>query len=355
MTTSKRWRRAGSLWALAALLTFSGMLAGCKRDAAETEADEAEEVAYTMGEPLADSSLAVVVTSEYGSDTLTTDLFLQQYNLVLQQFPGLEGDPEQSREVRRRMVEEFVLSHLLRGEVNNLKLPVDTAKVNQQLAMIKQQFPSLEAYQQALASDGLTEDSLRSSIGDLVRQQALQERYAEAAGTPTPADLEAFRKERAQQVSAQHILFMVPPGTPAAQKEEIQTRARAVLDSAKSGADFAALARRHSDDGSAEQGGDLGYFSRGDMVPAFEKAVFALSDSGDVGTDLVRTQFGYHIVRLTGRRTAELMDTTTARQMLVRERQQDAVEAGVNALKKKATVRINPTVVDADLNAPLEM
>src|SRR5690606_14160696 len=116
------------------------------------------------------------------------------------------------------------------------------------------------------------------------------------------------------------------------------------LDSVKSGADFAEMARRQSDDGSANQGGDLSYFSRGQMVPPFEEAAFALRDSGDITPNLVKTRYGYHIIQLTDRREGQLMDTSQARELLVGRRRQEAVESGIERLRKEVKVRINDEV-----------
>ncbi|MDX1698236.1 MAG: peptidylprolyl isomerase, partial [Thiohalobacterales bacterium] len=69
------------------------------------------------------------------------------------------------------------------------------------------------------------------------------------------------------------------------------------------GADFAELAAEHSEDGAASRGGELGYFGRKKMVPEFEKAAFALEKEGDISGP-VKTQFGYHLVKLTGRKPA---------------------------------------------------
>ena len=75
------------------------------------------------------------------------------------------------------------------------------------------------------------------------------------------------------------------------------------MKEAKSGGDFAALAKKHSqDETNAQQGGDLDYFSRGRMVAAFDNAAFALAP-GEI-SDLVKTEFGYHIIKLTDRKPA---------------------------------------------------
>jgi peptidyl-prolyl cis-trans isomerase D len=100
-----------------------------------------------------------------------------------------------------------------------------------------------------------------------------------------------------EEIRASHILFNFDEDDPA----EIRARAESVLAEARAGADFAALAREHSqDEGSAALGGDLDYFGRGRMVPEFEQAAFAL-EIGQI-SDLVESPFGFHIILLTDRR-----------------------------------------------------
>lgn len=338
---------------LALLLVGLMTAVGCGNTSDKNEEEVGSETTdYRLGEPITDSTLAAIVTSKYGTDTLTTETFLAQYNMVLERFPMIQGSPEQTRELRRNLVEDFVMRHALFGEADELNIVADTERINMQIARIRSQFPNEEAYQQALVEEGITEDSLRNSIRDLIRQQMVQEHMEAGAVQPTESEIEAFRQEQAQQIRASHILFLTPPGDTGAE-DSIRAKAEAVLDSIKAGADFAEMARRHSDDGSASQGGDLNYFSRGQMVPPFEEAAFSLKDSGDVTPELVKTQYGYHIIQLTDRRTGELVDTSQARQMLLSRNRQEAVEAGINRLRAEVTVRVNPNVVQVDLNQPL--
>lgn len=80
-------------------------------------------------------------------------------------------------------------------------------------------------------------------------------------------------------------------------KEELRTKAQKILQEIKNGADFAATAKKYSEDSSSELGGDLGWFGKGQMVPEFEQAVFSLK-KGEVYPTLVETMYGYHIVKL---------------------------------------------------------
>ena len=104
-----------------------------------------------------------------------------------------------------------------------------------------------------------------------------------------------------ERVKAQHILFKTQEKTPE-EVEKIKEKARQVLERAKKGEDFGALAKQFSEDSSASNGGDLGDFGRGQMVPEFERVAFSLG----VGaiSDLVQTQFGIHIIKVNGKQEA---------------------------------------------------
>jgi peptidyl-prolyl cis-trans isomerase D len=127
----------------------------------------------------------------------------------------------------------------------------------------------------------------------------------------------ATRFNQPEQIRASHILFRIEPGADEAAVARIERQAREVLGRARAGEDFAALARRHSQDSSAAGGGDLNFFGRGQMVPEFEEAAFALPVGGV--SDLVRTPYGFHIIRVTDRRAARAIPLEEARESLREE------------------------------------
>ncbi len=150
-----------------------------------------------------------------------------------------------------------------------------------------------------------------------VAREDVERVYNERLGTYTTPE----------QVRASHILLT----TEGKDDNAVRTQAEQVLKEARSGADFAALAKKYSqDESNAQTGGDLDYFSRGRMVPEFENAVFALK-VGEI-SDLVKTEFGYHIIKLVDRKPAvvrQLSDPTVYNELstqVVRERaEQQAV------------------------------
>jgi peptidyl-prolyl cis-trans isomerase D len=123
------------------------------------------------------------------------------------------------------------------------------------------------------------------------------------------AELRAYYEEHkdefleGEQANARHILFRIPPDADEVAVAEAELLANGVAQIARTGADFAELAAKHSQDpGSKDGGGDLGWFARGRMVKEFDEAVFAAKPGEIVGP--IRSQFGFHIIRVEGFRPA---------------------------------------------------
>lgn len=143
-----------------------------------------------------------------------------------------------------------------------------------------------------------------------------------------------FRYETDEQVQASHILFKTGPDK---NDEVVRKKAEEVLAQAKAGADFAELARKYSEDTSAENGGDLGLFGRGQMVPEFEAAAFSLPEGGI--SDLVKTTYGYHIIKVTRHQAPFTRPLDAVRDeirgTLTQEKARAAMEAAVTSATEK--------------------
>jgi len=141
-----------------------------------------------------------------------------------------------------------------------------------------------------------------------------------------------------EQVHARHILFKVAPDAPPQQKEEARKKAEEVLKKVKAGEDFATLAQQYSEDSSAAQGGDLGTFPRGKMVPQFEKAAFALAPGAT--SEIVRSPFGFHIIKVEAKEEARTQPLEEVRPQVVeavkREKARDMARARADDAHTKA-------------------
>jgi len=327
------------------LLVGAFLLAGCGGSGGDAAGESG--VPYSVGEPVADTTVALIVSSTYGTDTLAAQQYEGQLQRRLQRLPPQQRSPDTLQSIHRELVRSVAGQHVLRGQAEAEGISVDTAQVSSQLSRIRQRYQSEEQFRKQLAQNNLTVDSLRQLLANQLRAQQLRQQMAETAESPSAQEVEAYSKEN-RRISAQHILLRAGEDAPQSKVDSARQAAQALLDSAQAGADFAALARRHSEGPSAEEGGDLGFFSRDQMVEPFAEAAFALADSGDIAPEPVRTRFGFHVIRLTD--AGQPMDTTKARKQMMQERQREALNRELDALLEKATVRVNPDIVEAGLN-----
>ena len=165
--------------------------------------------------------------------------------------------------------------------------------------------------------------------------------------TVTPAEVERYYNQNIQQfqapeqVRASHILFK----TEGKNEEEVRKQAEEVLKKVKAGGDFAALAKQYSEDSTKDQGGDLGLFGRGRMVPEFETAAFAMQP-GQV-SDLVKSQFGFHIIKVTERKEPT---TTPLEQVRAQIQQQLATQMADAQISDKARQLADQIKTASDLD-----
>ncbi len=179
---------------------------------------------------------------------------------------------------------EAVLSDLVQTKILEDKYDVSDKEVDAELDKIKENFETDEQLEQALQSNGYKD--LEQFKVD-VRKQLLAQKAATEGVEVSDEKLKEFYDENKNlftELEASHILV------------DDEDTAKEVQKKLEDGGDFAELAKEYSKDGSAENGGDLGVFKKGDMVAEFEEAAFALKE--DEVSDIVQSQFGYHIIKL---------------------------------------------------------
>ncbi|MBW1680254.1 MAG: peptidylprolyl isomerase [Deltaproteobacteria bacterium] len=219
---------------------------------------------------------------------------------------GRALDPSRVRELEGKVLENLIDRELLFQQAGKKGIHVNDGDLAKAMKGLKKRFPKAEDFRRALARAGLTESDLKDQIRRGLTIKKLVEKEFADRMTVTGKEAEAYYKahaesfKRPEEVRASHILAKVAPGAPDTEKTAARKRIEEVRKKLDQGEDFAALAKRYSQGPSSSKGGDLGYFSRGRMAKPFETAAFAMKP-GQV-SDLVETRFGYHLIKVTGRR-----------------------------------------------------
>ncbi len=250
-------------------------------------------------------------------------------------------------EIRRGLIDEFVVRTLLNREITKRKLTADEKEITEVLEALKAQLPAGMTMDDLQKKNQIDAAKMREEIGSNIRMNKLV--MAELGGkvTVTEKEIGDFYKQNAdkfkkpESVHARHILIAKAPEDTEKIKKEKKAKAEELRKQLVNDGDFAGLAAKNSDCPSKQNGGDLGTFSRGQMVKPFEDAAFTQQPKA-IGP-VVETDFGFHIIQVLEHQQAEVvkLDAAAKKQItefLERQKQQAAFEGLVKRLKASANI-----------------
>ena len=249
-------------------------------------------------------------------------------------------------EIEKRALDAVINRELLYQSSQKDGVKVEEKELDEKIKEVKDHFKTEEEYTAALAKMSVTEAELRKhfKIDLMIRQ------YIEKAMTgKTEVSEEKVREyydtnpnffKQPEQVKASHILVQVAEGADEKTKAEALTKINGINDRIKKGEDFAVVAKEVSDCPSKAQGGDLGYFSKEQMVPAFSEVAFKLNP-GEV-SDVVETRFGYHLIKSVDKKAASTIPFEEVKdrikQYIEQEKGKVALSELMAELKKSAEI-----------------
>ena len=238
---------------------------------------------------------------------------------------------------------------LLHQESQARGMKVSDRAVEEEIARSRARFPDPNAFQEALAAKGMDEATLRQDTRQTLAVNQLLEQVVWKDVRIDTAQIQRYyethRREftHPAQVRVSRILVRVPAHATTAERDAARQQANALLTRLHAGADFTQLARESSQDvASAANGGDIGYFSRGEMDPAFEQHVTTLPPGSVSG--VVQTPYGFEIIKVTGRRGGGELPLAQVQErirgVLTAARKQEREAAFVAQLRQKSKVEL---------------
>lgn len=203
------------------------------------------------------------------------------------------------------VLEQMINTEVIYQQAKKDNLLPSEEEVNKQFKEFQKEVKDDKIYKQNMKKLGITDEDIKKEQEIGIAIKNYKDNFFKNAEISNEEMKKYYDDNKNEfykdEVKASHILIKTIDENnnelSDKKKEEAKKKAEDILKKIKSGEEFAKLAKEYSEDGTASQGGDLGFFTKGEMVPEFEKAAWELKP-GEV-SDLVKTQYGYHIIKVT--------------------------------------------------------
>ena len=256
---------------------------------------------------------------------------------------------EQLQEVYRKVLERLIEEKLIDQEVKKNGIKISSKEVEATLEEVKRRNTATqEQLERALAVEGLTLDAYKKQIEKGLQRKKLIHWSVKVEMKLEEKELRDFYQKNTdryrpnESYRPSHILFVVPKDATPEEIKEIKKKCQAVLEKIKKGSDFGETALLYSQDTSNKDMGDLGYFKKGELVPAFEREALRLK-IGEV-SGIVRTEFGFHIIKLLDRKGLEPLPFEEVKERIQTDYYESEMEKAykqyLSTLKEKSIIEI---------------
>lgn len=243
-----------------------------------------------------------VVVAEVNKARITKaeyDKRLEDVKKIMKQYYGEDffdsEDGKQSlNEIKQQLLDEMISNELCLKKAEDMGIKVTDEEVQKEIEALEKLHGGKEQFNQVLEQQGLTLEEVTKDIRLELVLQKLKNKVTENVEV-SESEIKQFYEDNKDQlkkpdeIRARHILV------------DSKEQAQEILEKIRKGEDFAQLAKEYSNCPSSENGGDLDYFTKGSMVPEFEEVAFNM-EIGEI-SDIVKTQFGYHIIKLEDKKT----------------------------------------------------
>jgi peptidyl-prolyl cis-trans isomerase SurA len=218
---------------------------------------------------------------------------------------------EQRAEIEQKALEQLIEKKLIEQKAKESSIKVDDKEVSRAVEdVLKKNNISLEQLKEILKKDGTSIEEYRKMLRSEILQSKVIGREVRSKVTITDKDIQEYyeknvkhQEKPGEKVRIQQIFFATPPDTTPKQVEKLTSQMEEIRAKIMAGDDFGQMAAKHSQDPSAKEGGDLGVFGRGELLPVIENVAFSLQ-AGEV-SQVTRTPAGLHLIKVIDKKGTE--------------------------------------------------
>ncbi|MDD2388114.1 MAG: peptidylprolyl isomerase [Desulfobacterales bacterium] len=260
---------------------------------------------------------------------------------------GQEVPDSELDNIKNNILDNLINQVLLYQESVKKGVVVDDQEITDKLSEIKKRFPDENDYKKILDEMGMSEADIKIKIGQgisiekFIESQILSKIVVSDQESRAFYDANPAYFQQPEQVQASHILIKVGAEATETQRAEAKKKLETIREKIQTGEDFSALAREFSECPSSAKGGDLGLFGRGQMVKPFEDAAFSLKP--DEVSPVVETMFGYHLIKVTDKKSASVIGFNDAKDKisghLKHQNTQKEVKKHIDKLRETAEIK----------------
>jgi parvulin-like peptidyl-prolyl isomerase len=341
-----------------ALAAVGLMVAGC--DSKGNSSDNSQEQAQAESPDKADAGTsgsaelpfeATGAVATVNGKEISADAYNEEVKKMTQGMPGKMPYPVAKR-FQTRTLDRLIDKQLIEAKIESAGIEVTDKEISNEFDRVKERLseriPDGKDFQWFLDRQGMDQAQFKDQIAKQLRLEKLLKKKEGISVSDEEAKKyyqnNKSEFEKKERVKARHILVKTSPDAGTGEVEGAKKKAQKLADQARSGdKDFATLAEENSEGPSARRGGDLGYFTKDRMMPAFSEAAFNMKE-GEI-SDPVKTSQGYHVIKKEGTKPAETTSFEDAKsdivQKLERKQLRKAMKSFTEELRKQAKISKN--------------
>lgn len=289
------------------------------------------------------------VTARVNDTDIKREVILRELKKIIRKYKakGMTLNADQLKTTAKKLIDDEIGRTLLLQRGKKIGVSVTPEMVKTKINQIKGTFKSNAVFEHKLADRGMSLDQYQEELRtDLIMDQVIK-KEVESKIKIDEKELKAYYDKNIDKfrtpdkVRASVILLKLPPKSNSEGKRQVQKKMQSILDQTKGGTDFAGLAKKFSQDSLAPKGGDLGFFEKKQMLPAFSERAFQLQ-VGEV-SEIFQTKHGLHILKVTDKKPGIDRpfedEKEDIRKTLLEKKSAQATRAYVQTLKKQADLK----------------